>query len=945
MTSVVLDIKYSTGFDYSEIKFFDDNENLITITDFSYNLTSGSFNVDNRTGTEGGTLLNALIDSNTSTKLFTGDDIVGTLTFSMNTEPKYYQFVYAWNSDITRNLVHWDILINGNITATENFRNIKAYANPDSTDVYDDETFPEYLHPNDSVNKYYYINGHPDKTTVTIDIKSVYGGMDLAGIKFFDASENQIDAYTQAINLSTAVYNDFDNTTSGRNINTTTDEYQLIDNTTSKVWNGSQFTGTLTFEIAKTPTYYQFLCSSNHSPGRNINHWNVLINNTVTSTEIFKNIPAYNLNTTEYDGQLLPQFLHSGDSRNKYYYINGHPDKTTVTIDIKSVYGGMDLAAINFFDADENQIDAYTQAINLSTAVYNDFDNTTSGRNINTTTDEYQLIDNTTSKVWNGSQFTGTLTFEIAKTPTYYQFLCSSNHSPGRNINYWDVLINNVVTSTEIFKNIPAYNLNTTEYDGQLLPQFLHSGDSINKYYYINGHPYNSTVTIEILEVYDGMDLAGIKFFDVNENQIDAYTQSISFSENVYDENGNNINNTTNKYQLIDNDNSTKVWNSETFTGTLKFLLAKTPRYYQFICASNHTAGRNITYWKTEIDDLLNSLEDYREDSNYQENTTEYDGEALPDFLDNGENKYYEFNIVADYNEDGEINFYDMQKLVYDKPIDFILNGLNSSGIMTTLGTVGSEYDLGTLDASATAVFYMSQTDVRNVFQVRTDSNDLTDISSADLMHYVFMERWPTRTRLNPVNGMMDQEKSKNAMISTGVDANKMLVKHDFIRYLASKLFNTPQGADLFNNESELISGLNGLGETSYQQDISAALWKYSTTSTQNVYSDGGDEGFVLDSVTGLKATTNDMVSTENLCYIMLNQLLNKNPERFNDLAIDASGVFPLPILEGDSINYRLQINPIANQNTLTGVPEFGGRVYHIKVVIDDETKTNTNPD
>jgi hypothetical protein len=487
--------------------------------------------------------------------------------------------------------------------------------------------------------------------------------------------------------------------------------------------------------------------------------------------------------------------------------------------------------------------------------------------------------------------------------------------------------------------------LNTTEYDGQLLPQFLHSGDSINKYYYINGHPYNSTVTIEILEVYDGMDLAGIKFFDASENQIDAYTQSISFSENVYDENGNNINNTTNKYQLIDNDNSTKVWNSETFTGTLKFLLAKTPRYYQFICALNHTAGRNITYWKTEIDDLLNSLEDYREDSNYQENTTEYDGEALPDFLDNGENKYYEFNIVADYNEDGEINFYDMQKLVYDKPIDFILNGLNSSGIMTTLGTVGSEYDLGTLDASAIAVFYMSQTDVRNVFQVRTDSNDLTDISSSDLMHYVFMERWPTRTRLNPVNGMMDQEKSQNAMISTGIDANKMLVKHDFIRYLASKLFNTPQGADLFNNESELISGLNGLGETSYQQDISAALWKYSTTSTQNVYSDGGDEGFVLDSVTGFKATTNDMVSTENLCYIMLNQLLNKNPERFNDLAIDASGVFPLPILEGDSINYRLQINPIANQNTLTGVPEFGGRVYHIKVVIDDGTKTNTNPD
>ena len=779
-TTVVLDIKYSTGFDYSEIKFFDSSENSISITDFSYNLTSGSFNVDNRTGTEGATLLNAIIDNNTSTKLWTGDDIVGTLTFSMNTEPTYYQFVYSWNSDITRNLVHWDILVNGSVTATENFRNIKAYANPDSTDVYDDETFPEYLHPNDPVNKYYYINGHPHKTTVTIDIKSVYSGIDLAGIKFFDASENQIDAYTQAINFSTAVYNDFDNTSSGRNINMTTDELQLIDNTSSKIWNGSQFTGTLTFEIAKEPTYYQFLCASNHTAGRNINHWDVLINNVVKSTEIFKNIPAYNLNTTEYDSQLLPQFLHSGDNTNKYYYINGHPNKTTVTI--------------------------------------------------------------------------------------------------------------------------------------------------------------------EILAVYSGIDLAGINFYDASENQIDAYTQAISFSTNVYDENSNNINNSTDKYQLIDNDNSTKVWNSETFTGTLTFVLAKTPRYYQFICASNHTAGRNITYWKTKIDGLINSLEDFREDSNYQENTTEYDGEALPEFLDNGANKYYEFNIVADYNEDGVINFYDMQQLVYNVPIDFVLNGLNSSGIMSTLGSVGSEFDVTPIDASATAVFYMSQTDVRNVFQVRTDSKDLTDISSADLMHYVFMDRWPTRTRLNPVNGMMDQTQSQNAMISAGIAANKMLVKHDFIRYLASKLFNTPQGADLFNNESDLISNLNSLGEISYQQDISAALWKYSTTSIENVYSDGGDEGFVLDSVTGLKATTNDMVSNENLCYVMLNQLLETNPERFNDITTDASGVFPLPILEGDSINYSLKINPIANQNTLTGVPEFGGRVYHIKVVIDDGTNTITNP-
>ena len=209
-TTVIIDIKYATGVDFSEIKFFDANESLISVTNFSYNLTSGSLNLHNRFGNEGATLTTALIDNNTNTKLWTGDDIVGTFSFTMNTEPKYYQFVYSWNADETRNLVHWDVLVDGNITSTENFRNIATYSNPPGGSNYDGKTFPEYLHPNDSSNKYYYIQGHPDKSTVVIDVKSTYNGIDLQEIKFFDANENQIDAYTQAVALSTAVYNDFE---------------------------------------------------------------------------------------------------------------------------------------------------------------------------------------------------------------------------------------------------------------------------------------------------------------------------------------------------------------------------------------------------------------------------------------------------------------------------------------------------------------------------------------------------------------------------------------------------------------------------------------------------------------------------------------------------------------------------------------------------------------
>jgi hypothetical protein len=43
-------------------------------------------------------------------------------------------------------------------------------------------------------------------------------------------------------------------------------------------------------------------------------------------------------------------------------------------------------------------------------------------------------------------------------------------------------------------------------------------------------------------------------------------------------------------------------------------------------------------------------------------------------------------------------------------------------------------------------------------------------------------------------------------------EQNKLLVKHDFMRYISNSLFSTPYGSDLFKNESELITNLNGCG-------------------------------------------------------------------------------------------------------------------------------------
>ena len=74
---------------------------------------------------------------------------------------------------------------------------------------------------------------------------------------------------------------------------------------------------------------------------------------------------------------------------------------------------------------------------------------------------------------------------------------------------------------------------------------------------------------------------------------------------------------------------------------------------------------------------------------------------------------------------------------------------------------------------------------------------------------------------LNPVHAMMDDTASENP-IATGdsngtyVD-NRMLVKHDFVRYLALKLFNTYQGVDLFSNENAMKEDLAAKGAAAWE--------------------------------------------------------------------------------------------------------------------------------
>jgi len=256
---------------------------------------------------------------------------------------------------------------------------------------------------------------------------------------------------------------------------------------------------------------------------------------------------------------------------------------------------------------------------------------------------------------------------------------------------------------------------------------------------------------------------------------------------------------------------------------------------------------------------------------------------------------------------------------------------------MATAASLDAGATVAIGDISATAVYYISQTDIQSVFRFSADSYDINDISSTDIKYFIDMASWPIDLLINPSNAMLDKTDSVGAMLSVGVPA-KMLVKHDFVRYLASKLFNTAQGADLFNNEGALLSNLNTVGNASFQ-DISASLWTNSTGNTSSV--DGTNR--VLDLSTNWMATTNNFTTNDNICRELFTQILKNSPSRFSTVVLNGSGTAPLPIISGDSISYKFTVNPAAGQEALTGVSPFGGRTYQIKLIVTNLSTSGLN--
>ena len=139
-------------------------------------------------------------------------------------------------------------------------------------------------------------------------------------------------------------------------------------------------------------------------------------------------------------------------------------------------------------------------------------------------------------------------------------------------------------------------------------------------------------------------------------------------------------------------------------------------------------------------------------------------------------------------------------------------------------------------------------------------------------------------------------------------------IGHDFVRYLAAKLFNTYQAVDLFSNEYDIRNSISDFSYNNFKINLEN---NYSTTSFKVLSSVLQSGSRFVD----LSGTFTDG-SSSDISFITQEQGVNGRVYNY------------APLLANDTIAFKLIISPAVNQNDLTGVEYFGARVYRVELVM-----------
>jgi hypothetical protein len=267
--------------------------------------------------------------------------------------------------------------------------------------------------------------------------------------------------------------------------------------------------------------------------------------------------------------------------------------------------------------------------------------------------------------------------------------------------------------------------------------------------------------------------------------------------------------------------------------------------------------------------------------------------------------------------------------------LDFYVQSLNS-GAEAILAEF-DQGDEGNFTADVTANFPVELSVARDLFRFQSDAVDIMNAAETDIKYKVNYIQ-DTNQVDNIPEQVLGSDWLAQATCNDGdqiyVDgtsgASKNKVAHEFVRYLAHKLFNTHLGVDLFVNEEELVTELN--------KDARRAL---DATLTELTELNGGDycvKDFVIDDGTykhPSQVILSKIIANDSDRLADLQPYFIAGGDQSGDVAGTPAPTFRMPLMVGDTVQFKLLVEPDATQHTLTQLATaIVARSYKIQLTI-----------
>ena len=282
--------------------------------------------------------------------------------------------------------------------------------------------------------------------------------------------------------------------------------------------------------------------------------------------------------------------------------------------------------------------------------------------------------------------------------------------------------------------------------------------------------------------------------------------------------------------------------------------------------------------------------------------------------------------------------------------LDFTIPALNVS--VDALKATISGFGDTPLVCDVVAQVEMSVAEAKQMFLFQSDAIDINDVIGSDLRYR--LEYTPsTQTNDDGVpdvvmssgliaNAICNATDNNDHVYEVGTSgATNKAVPHDYLRFLAYKLFRTHLGVDLFDNETAVREAL----------DVSAR----SALNQKLVDIAGLSSGSWLDASACAELAQDASFNAIHPTYSIVQKMINSDPIRFSDMSAnfvagDATGdenatpapYFYAPFIAGDSLQFRLLVkaestqNSVVNDNTINfeGTADAQGRTYRLKIVL-----------